>query len=583
MTPLRAARVFHLLHMWYEYDALGVEKGLGAVSRPRFKLGRPEMHRFLKALRSAARQGRRLQFAFGLGAFAIALVSSTGLLPTATFAQVQFASRPIRLSSPQQLCRAEFINRIAGAVLPDSPLIGRPVHVRYYEGGVDDRPGMNLVLVLLSFEHMASSTIEHEFRAMLDALNYEVKRNLEIKGCRVYSKSAQERLSFSHPYLISSGFVFASSFPLLRVHAYYPTPRTPESRPLRRTGQPAPGKSRAAERTPARQAKQSKADHTADEKSKKVASSGAKAPAAVGAPPPSAPPVGPKVVPDPATAAPDAVPEKGTSIAALPPNAPEVAGRPPEVQRKSLKRYPRPNYKERAEPLRGIEALHTTKERVKRAVFAVEEIQCGEDGNWLVGYAGHLELVPGEDVKVLLTQRHALNNYPGEGVATLDVLRNHYADAGGLKCDPGGRECDGPTFVKESYAGYRQALLAARTSRTRALSDPPRYSCRPDQGICISQEREHWRCNPDGNCLSYDPTRWWCAWRQEFCFSRVKFGDWASPIKQNDVVRLKLDGSAPELMYDMSDGFLRIAQDALTRICGPGETKLWKANWASPK
>src|SRR5262249_6211338 len=160
--------------------------------------------------------------------------------------------------------------------------------------------------------------------------------------------------------------------------------------------------------------------------------------------------------------------------------------------------------------------------------------------------------------EVLLTQRHALNNYPGEGVRPLEALRKHYAEAGGLQCDAGARECSGPAFMSDSYADYRQDLAAG------TVSERSRYSCRPDKGICISQERERWRCNLEGNCLSYDPSRWWCAWRQEFCFSRVKFGDWASPIKQNDVIRLKLDGSEGELVYDMSDGFLRIAQDALT-------------------
>jgi hypothetical protein len=531
------------------------------------------MHHFLNALRGVARQAWGFNFARRLGT--VALISSAGLLPIPTFAQVQFTSRPIRLSSPQQLCRTDFINRVAGVPMPGTPFIRRPVHVRYYEGGVHDQPGVNLVLALLSFDQLAPSTIENEFRAMLDALNYEVRQRLEIKGCQVYSKSASEQLSFSHPQLIST-FLFASSYPVLGVYAYYPTPPTPEPLSSPRISQPSPGKNRTAQPTLPRQAKQPKPDTDAE-------SSGPKSPPAVAAPPPSTSTADPAIGRDPGVAPLNPTPEKGSTIAALPPNAPDIAGPPGEVQRKSLKRYPRPNYKEGAEPLRGIEALLTTKERTKRAVFAVEEIQCGEDGNWLVGYAGQLEFVPGEDVKVLLTQRHALNNYPGEGVRTLDALRKHYAEAGGLQCDAGAQECSGPAFMNESYAGYRQALLAARASGTRTVSDLSRYSCRPDKGICISHEREHWRCNLDGNCLSYDPTRWWCAWRQEFCFSRVKFGDWASPIKQNDVIRLKLDGSAPELVYDMPDGFLRIAQDALTRVCGPGETKLWKASWASPK
>jgi hypothetical protein len=557
--------------------ARGVEKGAGAVSRPLFRVGRPEMHHFLNALRDLERGGGGIRFIRRLSA--VALFSSVGLLAIPTFAQVPSGGQPIRLFSPQELCTAKFINRHAGA---DRPLIRGPVHIAYYEGGIEDSPGLNLVLALLSYERLGQREIEIEFRRMLDDLNYQVTGHLDIKRCHVFSASQQEQLSFSHPHLTSSGWPFDHSFPRFRVPAYYVAPRTPESLPLLQGRQPGTSKSRAAERAPPRPTKQSK---PAGEKAKKTASSGAKpqAPAALSAPPPIAPPDAPKVDPDPVTAAPAPIPEKSTDVAALPPNAPEIVGRPPEVQRKSLKRYPRPDYKEGAQPLPGITALRKiTKEGAKRDVFAVEEIQCGEDGNWLVGYTGRLELVPSEDAKVLLTQRHALNNYPGAGVATLEKLRSGYADAGGLQCDAGGRECDGPAFEKESYAGYRQELLADRRSGTGTLADPRRHSCRPDKRICISQEREHWRCNLAGNCLSYDPTRWWCAWRQEFCFSRVKFGGWGSPIKENDLVRLKLDGSAAELVYDMSDGFLRIAQDALTRICGPGETKLWKANWARP-
>lgn len=533
------------------------------------------MHDFSNTLRGVARQGWGFRFARGLGA--VALTSSAASLSIATFAHAQFLPDPIpfkALPNPQQLCKTESINRIAGLPVPGVDPIPRPVHVYYYAGGLEKVPTTRLVLVLISFERLGRNFAEQTFRSSLDRLGYYVDGQLELKSCQFYSNSALVRSSWPHRLLVNSQ--------TLHVYSYYHSSVVLDGPPGRAVDQPGRGKTPAGDRAPPRQAKQSKPNPAGD-KAKQAASSGPKVPATAAGPPSAPPAADPPVTRDPETAPLNPVPEKGTSIAALPPAAPDGAGRPAEVQRKSLKRYPRPNYTERAEPLHGIEALLTTKQGAKRPVFAVEELQCGEDGNWLVGYAGLLEFAPGEDAKVLLTQRHALNNYPGQGVQTWEALRKVYAKDGGLECDAGGKECSGPAYMNESYAGHREALLAARASRTGVVSDPSRYSCRPDKGICISQEREHWRCNLEGNCLSYDPTRWWCAWRQEFCFSRVKFGDWASPIKQNDVIRLKLDGSAAELVYDMSDGFLRIAQDALTRICGPGETKVWKASWASPK
>ena len=459
------------------------------------------------------------------------------------------------------------INQIAGAPAPDMPLIARPVHVYYYEAGPAREHDTKLVLALFAFEQLAPNDVEEWFRANLKAHGYAAEGRLEFKICKVYSKSAQERMSFPHHRLLVDlrsylGWRRQTLFHTLQLYFYTPGVPAPSA------SRPGASNDKTAARTSSKNAKEAKQNHIAGDGAKGVPAAGkpddsSSRPAAPASP---ASPVNP-------------------SVAALNPAAPgpNVVARPSEVPRRSLRRYPRPDYKGGAEPLLTTEPLRMAKETAKRAVFAVEEIQCGEDGNWLVGYMGQLQSSDGDSVSVLLTQRHALNNYPGQRVATLEKLRTYYAVTGGLECDPGQRECHAPAFEKQNYGGYRQALLAARKGGAGLVSDVPRYSCRPDKGICISPERDHWRCNLDGNCLSYDPTRWWCAWRQEFCFSRVKFGDWASPIKENDIVEVKLDGTGRHLVYDMSDGFLRIAQDALTRVCGSGETKVWKAHWAGPK
>src|SRR5690349_1454200 len=124
------------------------------------------MHHFSSALRGGSRGGRQLQFAW-VRAVAAALLAGAALFATATFAQFQFTLRKIALTNPIELCKPEFIRRIAGAPVPDSPLIPRPVHVIYYDGPVDDLLGMNLILALLSFKQLDQNTIQNELQAML--------------------------------------------------------------------------------------------------------------------------------------------------------------------------------------------------------------------------------------------------------------------------------------------------------------------------------------------------------------------------------------------------------------------------------
>jgi hypothetical protein len=513
-----------------------------------------------------------------LSAVAGLLLSTMMLSTTMTFAGVQGTPTLLQysgLSNPQELCKVEVTKRIAGEPAPNIPLVRGPIYVQYFQGSLPEEPNRKLVLALFSFEPLAARAVEDRFGAILDALGYYVNGRLVFETCKVYSKSAQDHLSFPHKHLLDarwySGSLIPPSFRVLPVYAYYKVRVPPvvgsTSRPAPGSDGAVPKNDKTAARAPQKNGKDPKQNPTAGGARDAEVPATSEANRAPGSNPPPAPIVTPA----------STVP-KGDSVAVLQPSTPrsDAAGRPPEVQRKSLKRYPRPNYKGGAEPLR------TTKDTAKR-IFAVEEIQCGEDGNWLIGYVGNLVTLPDGDVKILLTQRHALNNYPGERLATLETLREDYALTGGLECDSGWRECYAPTFLKEAYHKYRQALLTMRKLGGGSVSDQPRYSCRPDKGVCVSQERDYWRCDLDGNCLSYDPTRWWCAWRQEFCFSRVKFGDWASPIKENDVIQLKLDGAETELAYNMSDGFLRIAQDALTRVCGSGETKVWKAHWAGLK
>src|SRR5262245_60615586 len=93
----------------------------------------------------------------------------------------------------------------------------------------------------------------------------------------------------------------------------------------------------------------------------------------------------------------------------------------------------------------------------------------------------------------------------------------------------------------------------------------PAWTCRPDKNLCVSKATDHWKCDPKSRqCLSYDPSRWWCAPRSEFCFSSVQFSDWGGPLREGDV----LPFTAADLIYDASDDFVRIVEDAVTRRCG---------------
>jgi hypothetical protein len=202
----------------------------------------------------------------------------------------------------------------------------------------------------------------------------------------------------------------------------------------------------------------------------------------------------------------------------------------------------------------------------------------------LVGYLGILQ-ARGPSVNLTLLQRHALNNYPGEGLrggrtsVTPEELYEGLAAQGfQFHCDPDHRECTSPDAIP--YAVFRRALADQRLRNAANASDwARRWSCQPDRGVCI-RERYRWYCDVGKHCVSYDPSRWWCAERQEFCFSRVKFGDWNSALQERETIENLTLEPSKVLIYEMAHGLVPIAQEALTRTCRSNGSNHWMTGWA---
>jgi hypothetical protein len=489
-------------------------------------------------------------------------------LPAAPPVQAQVVSLPIVVRDYpaatilRQLCSMNVLERVVGGPVAGMEPVAKPVHVQIYELELLETGGRWLTVGLLGFNRLSPTVTEETIRVALAARGVELRgRPAPIAGCLVYSLSAGRQLSHPHKALYRwQSYQWSWEELQMRPHrpvevvlvalaehrpSLPPQAAEPHSVPV----SPAPAAGRAGAK-PARP--MTRPDRPVFDKT---------GPGGVAAAPVE--PTSPAAPREVATVAPPATEPRR-----------EPGADPPKS---TLKRYPPPNYQPGVEPLRITGTG-------KMTAFAVESVQCSEEGNWLVGYLGTLQPAKNGKATLVLQQRHALNNYPGEGVAAgrdginLEELKEAHHKVGNLlQCDAEQRECSAP-WIKE-YALYRKELLEARRMAGGANPDWARqWSCRPDTGWCTSQERDYWRCDVNGRCLTFDPTRWWCAVRQEFCYSRVKFGDWGSALKVGDDIELRLDQSQV-LLYDMAHGLLPIAQEALTRVCGAGQSKGWKASW----
>jgi hypothetical protein len=260
----------------------------------------------------------------------------------------------------------------------------------------------------------------------------------------------------------------------------------------------------------------------------------------------------------------------GGKVAALPLPAPEAGPAP-----KPLKRYPRPDYA--LLPSAQMQnAAVTDPAAAPRAAFAVEKVECSDEGNWMIGYFGFFSAQRGGG-EFIVKRRHGVNNYPDEGRIALADLKAQ--KRGQLECSPGEITCSAPRQVR-SYSevarseGRSSAAERASVSALAPVVIPvapesaekaAAWSCRPDKNLCVSKAADHWKCDPKSRqCLSYDPSRWWCAPRSEFCFSSVQFADWGGRLREGDAMPF----TAADLIYDASEDFVRIVEDVMTRRCG---------------
>jgi hypothetical protein len=316
----------------------------------------------------------------------------------------------------------------------------------------------------------------------------------------------------------------------------------------------------------------------------------------------------------------------GKTAAATPPKPPAIAV-PPVIERPApkppgaesptaaptdgttippvakLKRYGAPKYPRLAEPLSiapagsGVPVPGASEapspEVNARTVFGVESVECSDEGNWILGYFGFLTEKPDGTGQFSIRQRYAINNYPNESVATLADLKRTVKL---LECT-GGNDCRAPRRTIP-YTEFLRTRAPPSTSDKSTVIVPKdkgvEWRCRPEKGVCLSRETDHWRCEAgkdpaSSTCIGYDPARWWCVPRREFCYQTVPFGDWGSPHKEGSLVTVRLrpskDASGQTIeedhVYDMSHGILSIAQDVLMRRCAThsGAAREWRASW----
>jgi hypothetical protein len=275
-------------------------------------------------------------------------------------------------------------------------------------------------------------------------------------------------------------------------------------------------------------------------------------------------------------------PDDKPKIATLSP-PPERRGTSEPPVEKPLKLYPKPDY-HRVSRFPGLEEdMGAT----GRTVFAVEKVECSDQGNWMTGYFGIVHQLENRR-KLVIKQRYGVNNYPGEGIIGLAELKSKKKNE--LSCAAGDSTCSAPRetqtyerFLKSDPRSAQSSAVVSiapieLTTRGAVADKSSPWSCRPDKNLCASRATDHWQCDPQSQtCASFDPTRWWCVPRREFCFSRVRFRDWGSRYDENDEIALKPD----DLVYDMADGFLPIVKDALTRRCGGSEPAgNWSETWS---
>ncbi|HRD77791.1 MAG TPA: hypothetical protein PK264_17940, partial [Hyphomicrobiaceae bacterium] len=343
---------------------------------------------------------------------------------------------------------------------------------------------------------------------------------------------------------------------------------------------------------------------------KSAAPAGPTGPAAV-APPkvavPSVPPIpaGPKVAdaspPKPVTPpGPGAQPAdpKAVDKSAPPSAAASDAGATPA----KTKRYIAPAYGVLSSPVAPL------KVGGQRQAFVVESVECSDEGNWIVGYLGFLTATgTGDTGDFVIRQRYAINNYPEEGRLGLGEVKK----MPGVTCSADQAECSAPRrrislvefkrLKTSAPADPKAAPVPKVADKTkRADDETPRvqseWRCDAGAGMCFSRERDTWRCDAStGRCMSYDAARWWCVPRREFCSQRVPFGDWGSPLKEGDRVKVGLkprggtggvekDANGHPIydlhVYDMAHPLVTIAADVLTRRCAghKGPARDWKAN-----
>lgn len=319
--------------------------------------------------------------------------------------------------------------------------------------------------------------------------------------------------------------------------------------------------------------------------------------AAPAAPPPSAQPPPPAAA-NPQAAAPapgngGAAGGKGSdngAAAGTASGAPDPKAMADPAGAKQAKRYPAPAYTLVEQPVAALG-------KEAREAFVVESIECSEEGNLLVGFAGELKAIGAGKGELTIRSRIAINNYPSEGRSKREQLETSVP---GFACEADGRQCSAPR-KSIPLIEYRRLIGEGGSS---PAGDPTatekEWRCIADKGVCFSRQSDHWRCEPaTGYCISHDDARMWCVPRREFCSQGAPFGDWGSPFKAGDRLSVRIapsvDGTGSPIrdangnavyenhVYDMSHGLVRIAEDALMRRCAgyAGPSRTWNSIFPS--
>src|SRR5262249_39304083 len=134
-----------------------------------------------------------------------------------------------------------------------------------------------------------------------------------------------------------------------------------------------------------------------------------------------------------------------------------------------------------------------------RAAFAVEKVECSDEGNWMLGYFGFFSPQRGGGGEFIVKRRHGVNNYPGEGRIALADLKAQKRWQ--LECSPGDITCSAPRQVR-SYSEIVRSEGRSSGGERGPVSGPApavipiqpenaekaaAWSCRPDKSLCVSK------------------------------------------------------------------------------------------------